>query len=298
MLWNIDDVPVYVAVCEQHSITAAAGDLNISKSTVSKALSRLEEGLGVRLLERNSRNVRITSEGEVFLRHAQLILEQVREADAVMAGLTSEPFGRLVVALPMAFAREFVAPRLERFRQRYPRIDLEVVITSHPVDVIRDRIDIAVVVGSLNDSEVVARRLYEGRLLWVASPAYAAGRQLAGDETDLRQHIHVCEQRYGQAQFPVRVNGEKRLLDLSSGVMHVNDPIAVREAVMSGCGVSPLPEQYCKAHIQAGRLMPVFEHIGFEASASKLSAIYPGRRLLSNKTRAFLEFLIEICDEI
>ena len=106
MRWTIDDVPVFVAVVDQNGVTAAARALGMPKSTVSKALSRLEEALGLRLIERNSRNLRVTGEGETFYRQAVLIMEQVREADAAMAGLNAVPSGRLVAALPPALCQD------------------------------------------------------------------------------------------------------------------------------------------------------------------------------------------------
>lgn len=298
MRWSIDDVPIFVAVAGQLSITAAANELGISKSTVSKALTRLEEGLGVRLLERNSRNVRVTSEGEVFLHHAVSIMEQVSEADVVMSGLTSEPYGKLVVALPVAFAREFVAPRLEMFRRQCPQVEIELMITSHPVDVVRDRVDLAVVIGALGDSELVARPLYESSLVWVTTPEYRDSHNLHGGLDELVQHIHICEKRYGLPGFPVRIGSKKQQVNLSRGIIQVNDPIAVREAVLNGCGVSVLPDQYCKKHILDGRLVRVYQEVGVDASAAKLSVVYPSRRFLSNKTRAFIDFLLHVCRDL
>ncbi|KEA64147.1 Transcriptional regulator, LysR family [Marinobacterium lacunae] len=298
MRWNIDDVPIYLAIIDHKGVSAAAQVLGTSKSTVSKALSRLEEALGVRLIERNSRNLRITSEGEVFYRHASLIMEQVRETDAVMAGMTSEPRGKLVVALPMAFAREIVAPHLGHFHTLYPEVDVEIIITSRPVDIIRNQIDLAVVVGALNDSELVAKTLYESRLLWVTSPEYAARHDLGHSAEALLSHVHICEQRYGIPHFQIKLEGSKASLDLSKGVMHVNDPLSVREAVINGCGVTMLPGQYCKRNLADGSLVEVFQHISIETITAKLSAIYPGRRLLPSKTRAFLDFLSDICEQL
>lgn len=298
MRWNLDDLPVFTAIIEHQSVTAAAAALNLSKSTVSKTLTRLEEALGVRLLERNSRRLRITGEGEAFYRQASLILEQAQETDAIMAGMVSEPHGKLTVALPIAFAREFVAPQLGVFQQQFPHLELELIITSHPVDIIRDQIDLAVVVGALHDSELVARPLYQSRLLWVTSPAYLARQPLGSTPADLLTHIRICEKRYALARFPVRMGDLRQELNLSQGIIQVNDPLAVREAVLHGLGVSPLPDQYCKRHLQSGQLVQVFEQISFEASASRLSVIYPGRRRLASKTRIFLDFLLAICREI
>jgi len=296
--WKIDDVPIFVAVVEQEGVSAAAVQLNMSKSTVSKSLSRLENALGVRLLERNSRNSRITSEGETFYRQARLIMDQVGEANGVMAGLTAVPAGKLVVALPMAFGREIVASRLPEFRAQYPQIELEIIITSRPVDIIRDQIDIAVVVGALSESELIARTLYEGELVWVASPRYANATRLGRSPKDLLAHVQICEKRYASRRFPIKVNDQKQHIDLSKCAILANDPTIVREAVINGCGISPVPSRYCDKQLQRGELVKVFEHIHFESSASSLSAVYPSRQLISRKTRVFLDFLSRICREI
>lgn len=294
MKWNIDDVPVFVAVVETSSITQAALQLNISKAKVSKTLSRLEEALGVRLFNRNSRNVRVTSEGRTFYHHALQIMEQVHEADNMMAGLTAVPHGRLVAALPPAFAREFVAPRLIHFKRRYPHVDLELEVTSQTVDIIRDQIDVAVVVGAIADSDLVSRLLYQGSLAWVTTPQYARDHLAQAGTQGLLAHVSICEKRYGIRKFPVLLPEGRSTLDLSSGIIQANDPLVVREAVLNGAGVSVLPDQYCHPYLASGRLIRVFEQVGFQESASMLSAIYPGRRLLSSKTRAFLAFLEDV----
>jgi DNA-binding transcriptional LysR family regulator len=294
MDWSIDDVPVFVAVVEHNGITAAARYLEIPKSTVSTSLTRLEAGLGVRLVDRNSRNLRMTEDGEIFYRHAKQILEQVDETAAIMSGLTSVPSGRLVVALPMAFGREVVAPRLKLFKDRFPLVDLDIIITSHPVDVVRDRVDLAVVIGELHDSDVIVKPLCRGGLVWVASPDYARSHELTGGLDDLLGHIQICEKRYSDGRVPVRIGGHKRFLPIARSVIRVNDPTVVREAVILGCGVSFLPRRYCGAALEQGRLVEVFDTVHFDIEASTLSAVYPSKRLLSGRTRAFLDFLAEI----
>lgn len=298
MRWSIDDVPVFVAVVDTQSVTQAARQLSISKSKVSKTLSRLEEGLGVRLLKRNSRNIQVTSEGQTFYRHALQIMEQVSEADNIMAGMTVVPSGRLVVALPVAFAREFVAPRLVEFRSRFPGIELELILTSHAVDIIREEIDVAVVIGALADSELVSRPLYQGSLIWVTTPAYAEANGIGPESTDPMPHVQICEKRYGSRQVPVQRPEGTATIDLSHGLIHANDPLVVREYVLNGGGVAFVPDQYCQKHLAAGELVRVFEPVRFQEQASMLSAIYPGRRLMSGKTRAFLDFLNQVAATI
>ncbi|HPD90953.1 MAG TPA: LysR substrate-binding domain-containing protein [Pararhodobacter sp.] len=295
MGWKLDDLPIFVAIAEQGSITAAADVLAVPKSTVSTVLARLERDLGVRLMARTSRNLRLTAEGGTFLRHAQAILEQAREADTTMAGMRAEPTGRLAVALPPAFCQEIVAPRLAAFRARYPRIALELIVTSRGAGLLRDQVDLAVVVGPLEDSDLVSRTLLAGPLIWVASPAYLARNPLAEGLEALRNHVQICEHRYGLARLPVRVAGDPAQIDLAQGVWHVNSPLAVREAVLAGAGVAPLPQHYCRSQIANGRLIQVFTQITFDIAASTLTAVYLSRRLMSPRLRVFLDFLSEAC---
>lgn len=293
--WNVDDVPIFVAVVDNNGITAAARALGMPKSTVSTAISRLEQGLGLRLLDRNSRKLRVTGEGETFYRQSQLIMDQVRETSATMAGMTAEPRGRVTVALPPAFCQEIIAPRLADLRQAYPKLVVDFIVTPHGVPLLRDQVDLAVAVGPLDDSELISRNLLSGPLIWVASPAYAAAHRIGPSVEDLRSHIQVCESRYGLDRMPVHVSGQAGQIDLYRGIARVNNPLVVRSAVLGGAGVAPLPLHYCRAQLAEGSLVELCQHISFDVSASVLSVVYPGRRLLSPRVRAFLDFITEAC---
>jgi DNA-binding transcriptional LysR family regulator len=295
MKWKIDDVPVFVAVIERNGITAAADLLGMPKSSVSNALARLERALGLRLIERDSRNLRITAEGEVFYRKALAIVEQATEADAAMAGLTALPSGRLSVALPPAFSQEIFAPHLAGFVRAYPGIELDITVSSQGVALLRDQVDVAVAVGPLEDSELVSVVLVSGPLIWVASPGYAASLPDMIEERAIPSHVVLCEKRYGLARLPVHIAGRAATIDLAQGVSHVNDPLVVRRAVMHGAGVSVLPRHYCREQLADGSLVEVWSPVTFDRAASQLSAIYPSRRLLSPRVRVFVTHLKTIC---
>lgn len=295
-MWSLDDLPIFLAVVENNGVTAAAVTMGLSKSTVSKALQRLEDAMSLRLMERNSRNIRLTTEGEVFYRQGLVIMEQVQNANHLMGGLSSAPIGPLIVALPIAFAREYVSPKLAQFHLRYPKVDLEIIITSQPVDIIREQIDLAVVVGRLVNSELIARTLIESQLIWVCSPNYAAHHKFEPTIESLKSHIQVVESRYSTRLFPLRIEDKKLSLDLLSGVIRINDPIAVREAVLNSAGVAPLPHHYCQRLLDSGELVQVFSNIECAANTATLSVVYPSRRFMSNKARAFLDFLLEITE--
>ncbi|WP_111895154.1 LysR family transcriptional regulator [Acinetobacter sp. MB5] len=295
MKWNLDDIPIFLAIIERGGISAAAQTLGIPKSTVSTTLTRLEQNLGLRLIDRSSRSLRITAEGEVFYRQAQQIMEQALATDTLMADLGIVAKGRLKVALPPAFSAELVAPHLLSFRQQHPEIDLEIVVTSQGAALIRDQVDIAVVVGELEDSELVSLPLIRGQLIWVASPKWLSENTLGETLDELRQQIQICETRYAQRRLPVFVDNQIASLDLSYGVIRVNNPLVVRSVVMSGGGVSMLPHHYCVVPRAERQLVQVMPHIRLELASSQLTAIYPSRRLMSPRVRVFLEFLSEIC---
>ncbi len=294
MKWNLDDLPVFLAVVDQAGISAAARALHAPKSTVSAALTRLETGLGVRLMDRSSRSLRLTAEGETFSRQAQMIVEQAREADALMAGLVAAPSGRLTVALPPAFSQDFVAPRLQAFRARYPALELEIIVTSQGASLVRDSVDLAVVVGPLEDSQLVSRCLLEPELIWVASPRWLRSHELGDGLDAVRAQVQICETRYAVRRLAVQIDGEEAYLDLSRGVMKVNNPLVVRRVVSEGGGVSLLPRPYCAELLAQGQLVQVLRHIRFAQAGSRLTVVHSSRRLQSPRVRVFLDFLVKI----
>lgn len=298
MKWKLDDIPVYVAVVETGGITAAADALRRPKSTVSSAIARLEEGLGLRLIERNSRNLRVTPEGDAFYRKARAILDHAEEADTLASGMSATPSGHLTVALPPAFAQEVVAPELHRFFAACPDVTVQIIVTGQGLGMLHDSVDIAVVVGPQTDSDLVCRMLAGGPLIWVASPTYLAAQGLVDGIEDIRPHIRICENRYGLARMPVHIGGVASHLDLSTGIAHVDDPLVVRRAVEGGAGISPLPARYCTRAITEGRLVQVCPHIRFDMAAGTLSAVYAGRRLIPPRVRAFADFLVEVTRDL
>lgn len=290
MKWSIDDLPIFAAVVKQKGITAAAEYLNTPKSTVSRSITRLENALGVRLLERNSRNIRLTHDGEAFYQHSLLILEQVEEANNRMAGLTAVPSGQLTVALPMAFAREIVAPKLNIFLQQYPDVRLEIIITSRDEDPIQDHIDIAVVIGSQPDSDLIAQPLTKSTLVWICSADYYHNNHFGTHVEDLTKHLFIGEKRYCKTGLQVLDHGDPKTIEMTE-LSCLNDVISVQQAIAGGAGVSMVPSLYCKEQLKNGSLVQVYHDIAFDSDSALITALYPSRRCRSNKTKAFLDFL-------
>ncbi|WP_417537834.1 LysR family transcriptional regulator [Marinomonas sp.] len=295
---NLSDIPAFVQVVETKSMSLAAIQLGVSKSTISKSITRLEETLKLRLLERNSRNIWVTAEGQTLYRHACQILQLVNETDSAITGLQSEPTGRVRVAMPMAFCRELLAPNLSTFQKAYPKIQLDIMMNGHSLDIFHYEIDIAVIVGELENSELIAMPLYSGTLKWVTTPTYLAQQDTPITLDTLTNHIRLCETRYGIDRFPVHQNTQRSHLDLQTNISHCNDPLTVREALLTGGGVSLLPEQYCLKHLQTGQLVEILQDIQPETGAAKLTALYPSRKNRSQRVDVVLKFLKELCQSL
>ncbi len=296
MQWHVEDLPTYVAVVEQQGIAAAAHHLGVPNATVTASLGRLEQGLGLRLIDQTARTLSVTEAGQTFYRQALLITAQLREADAVMSGLGPAASGRLTVALPPAFCQELLAPALPDFRRDHPEVELELIVTSQSVDMARDQVDVAVSVGPQQDPDLTSRLLISGPLIWVTSPDYLARNDLGRTVPDLLRHVQFCDSRYGLRRMPATLGADRIEIDLSSGITHVNDPLAVRRAVMEGGGLSPLPELYCRAPLRSGELVEVFPHIRFDPTAAQLSAVHASHSPIPPGTRAFLDLLDRICN--
>ena len=298
MKWNVDDLPCFVAVADLGGISAAARALNIPKSSVSRVLSRLEDGLGLQLFVRGSRALRLTHDGAQFYRHAGRILEQVDAATAELAGLGETPRGRLTVALPMAFGREIVGPRLADFQAHYPDIRLDVRIGSSLPDPLREQIDVAVVVGMPPDSDLIQQRLIDTPLIWIADPQTADSLPATFDAAHIGRFIQAVETRYATNSFLFAGEDAAQIrmeLDLTR-VMQVNDPLIVRDLVAAGSGLSFAPQLYCREAITGGALVQMYPETRILAESS-LSLLYPGHRLLPMKARVFIEFLKDICGQ-
>lgn len=296
MQWNIADLPVFAAVVDQGGVTRAARKLRLPKSSVSRFVNRLEQDLNVRLFERNSRTMRLTQEGEVFYKHAQLILEQVASADAQMNGLTDTPRGDLSVSLPMAFSRLIVSRHLPEFHRRYPNIRVHITVNPSPVDLIGDHIDIAVQVGVLPDSDYIAVPLTRHRLIWVAHPDLAPKINPVKDLAELTAAVKICEKRYNQAPLKVKFNQGPEKITLNAAI-ETTDPIMVKDCVLNRMGIGLLPSIYCREDLASGALVEVADNVELIEKA-QASAVYTSKRMLSARTRVFIDFLKEVSREI
>ena len=292
MKWNINDIPVFTAVVAKKGISAAAKHLNMPKSTVSRAVSRLESDLGVRLIDRNSRQLRITAEGEDFYKHGMLINEQIAAAQDRISGFKTEPNGPLSVCFPVAFSRDIIKGELAEFHRRYPQIELDIRVSNEHLDLISEGIDVAIQLGPLPDSEMVSTTLCKTQLIWVTNPGYLAEHPEIQNFNNALAHVRISDKRYQAMHFTLKHQRHRTALVLDSP-MHSSDPLMVREMIVAGTGVGLIPDIYCQKALSSGELVRIHQDY-LVNPITTIVAVYPSRRLMSEKARLFIDFLREL----
>ncbi len=284
---DLNSVAAFAGVLEAGTFRGAAKALRVPRSTVSRRIAELEDQLGVRLLERTTRSIRLTDAGAAYHRQVAPALEALREAERALCTGQAAPSGRLRISAPDGFGEGKLADVLSEYIRLYPAVELEVDFTNRRVDLLAEGIDLAIRAGPLADSSLIARRLGRPqRALLHASPAYLRKRGTPRRVDDLTRHDCLLLtgsrfwhlRRHGRiAEVPVRVRASVGNLEL------------LRALALAGLGIARLPEHMGVAAVQEGALRTVLDSVA--PPAIPLHAIYPSARHLPVKVRAFLELL-------
>ena len=284
----------FVRAVEREGFSAAARDLGITPSAVSKLVGRLERKLGVALLHRTTRRLALTPEGEVYFARAQAIVEAMAEADDEVMGLGQRPRGRLRVNVGTAFGTYVLLPALPAFKARYPEIELEISLDDRVVDLMDAGADLAVRLGPLADENVVARRLTSISRVVCASPAYLAKHGVPRTPDDLAKHdCLVIKSVTGQREWPFADGNGVRKVQVR-GTIDVNNAQTLYELALMGLGVIRLADVIVGPALRDGRLVPLLvgAHRPEELS---LFAVYRAMRHRPLKVGAMVDFLLEQC---
>ncbi len=289
---RLDAMAAFARVVEAESFSAAARALGLSKSAVSKQVSRLEARLGLRLLNRTTRRLSLTEAGAAFYQGCQRVVAEAEAAEQAVTHLASAPRGRLRVNAPMSFGVRHVSPALPEFLGRYPELAVDLTLNDRLVDLVEEGFDVGVRIAPLVDSSLVARRLAPSRSVLSAAPAYLDVRGAPRDLDELEDHacLIYSYQATGEAWRLTGPGGARRLK--VSGPLRVNNGDAILAAALGGLGVALLPCFICGEDLRAGRLVRVLPDWGL-ASDGAVSAVYPAARHLSPKVRVFVDFLAE-----
>ncbi|MFT8365045.1 MAG: LysR family transcriptional regulator [Gluconobacter cerinus] len=286
-------VSVLAAVVDSGSFSKAAEALGLSTSGVSRAISRLEHRVGVRLLDRSTRSVRLTAEGEDFHARVSTHLSGLEEAAAIASGTAFTVRGRLRINADGLFSRMILAPRLMEFIHRYPDIQLELLTRDEMGDLIADGVDLSVRFGPPPSSSMISRLLLHTRILVVASPAYLAAHGRPRRPEDLKSHSCILFRNPSTGgPFPWEFRRRKTLISVETkGPLLLTDVATMLEACQSGAGIAQVLELSVQKLINDGRLVELFPD--WPDTTFPLYAIYPSRSHPPAKVRAFIDFCLE-----
>jgi DNA-binding transcriptional LysR family regulator len=288
---DLERMAIFARVVEDKSFSAAARNLNLSKSLVSKQVTQLEKSLGVRLLNRTTRALSVTDAGAVLYEHCSRIVEELEEAKLAVGRLQAEPRGLLRISAPVAFGRLHIATALPRFLDAYAELKIDMVTTDRFVDLAEEGYDLVIRIVDQPAPNLVARQLAPVTRRMVATPEYFARYGVPGSPTDLEKH-NCLTYTYFNPEDPWRLRGPNGDISVrASGNLRVNDDDALAEAVMKGLGLALLPTFIIGKELQAGRLRSVLaEYIPLERH---IYAVYLANRHVSVKVRAFIDYLLE-----
>ena len=291
---DLNDTLIFARVVQDGSFTAAAKSLRLPKTTVSRKVQELEDRLGIKLLHRTTRKNTLTEAGAVFYEHAQRVALELREAHTAVAQFTSGPKGHLRVSAPHSFAITWITPLLSTFYARYPDVRIELLLGNEPLDVLSKEIDVALRLGSLPNSGLVARKLATFRMQIYGSVEYLARHGEPKHPDELRQHralvlpLARIDKHYA---WKLR-RGEQPLHPYPvTPVLEASDPEALYAPLLDGMGLMQIMSINMARHLASGAVRPVLtDWIGPEP---EFNAVFPRGHGRSPKVRAFLDFLIE-----
>ena len=288
---NFGDLDVFARVVATGSMSAAGRELGLSPAVVSKRLRRLEDRLGCRLLQRTTRQISLTDAGQGFYERAVAILASIEEAEAFVTGRSSAPQGTLKVTAPTMFGRMHIARHLGRFMATHGELSVNIVLDDAQLDIVGEGFDLAIRIGELPDSSLVARKLSDIREVLVAAPAYVERKGAPQSPADLCEHSCVPSDVRDPWKL-VGPNGQ-RAQHRPEGPLHTNSTEVVRECVMAGTGIGLRPLWEIGEALSDGALVRILPEWEGETDIA-IHAVYPSRRFLPTKVRLFIDFLSDL----
>ncbi len=289
---RFEQMRIFTAVVDAGSFSAAADRLELAKSAASRRVSELENRLGVRLLNRTTRRISLTESGRQFYRRATALLGELDEAEAEVSQSSLELKGKLRIACPMSFGLLHLSSAVSDFVARHPQLAPDLDLNDREVDLVQEGFDLAVRIGTLADSSLIARRLSPIRRVVCASPAYLQQHGRPQHPMDLEQHPYLH-----YSNLPLRQNLRFPLADGNIAqprmrvAMQANNGQVLAEAAAAGRGVIISPSFIVYRQIQAGELQPILGD--YPLADIGLYVLYPSSRHLTRRARVFMDFLAE-----
>lgn len=283
----------FVEVVKQGSFAKAARSMSLSTSVVSRQVSDLEQWLGAELLVRTTRTLSLTEQGERCIERCEQVLAEVGNIKAIVSAAQAEPSGTLRLTASAFFAKECLHHMLPAYLRRYPEVRIQLTAVDRRVDLVDEAFDLALRIGRLADSSLIARKLTEVELVVLASPAYLAEHGEPRTPAELREHNCIVDTVAGfGSRWPMK--GSPRQQVSVSGNISVNGGELARNLALAGVGLALLPRFFAVEQLQRGELVTVLDGmVDFNAG---LFAVYPKKRHPTAKVRSFIDALIEFVD--
>ena len=281
----------FVAVVESGGFSSAGRRMGVSKALVSKHVGQLEEALGLRLLHRTTRRVNPTTSGQAYFERCKVLIEELEELESSLQSEQREPSGELRINAPSAFAELHLMQVVSDYSDRYPEVLMRLKLTDRFVDLVEEGVDLAIRVGELADSSLVARKLTTTRMLVCASPAYLARVGVPVTPAELTNHTCIIDTNYRHNDRWC-IGGEHTGQQVFvAGPVHVNSARAARELLIAGRGIGFVPSFVVAEDVASGRLVQLFAELSTDEHG--IYAVYTHRRHLSAKVRLFIDMLAE-----
>ncbi|TAH47833.1 MAG: LysR family transcriptional regulator [Betaproteobacteria bacterium] len=280
----------FCLLVKQGSLAATARELNLTPPAVSRRLSQLEERLGVRLLNRTTRRISLTSEGEVYFTNAQRILSDIDDMERLVSSSRAAPKGLLRVNAPLGFGRSYIGPAVSAFTRAYPDVEVQLQLTDRPVSLPDEAIDVSIRFGELPDSRLIAKKIATNRRLLVASPVYLAAAGHPAYPHELSQHQCIVLRQNDAAYGNWRLSRGKQTDTIKvHGKLSTNDGEVALNWALDGHGILMRAEWDVAKYLRSGRLVQVLGD--YETPPADIYAVYLERLNLSAKVACFVEHL-------
>ena len=280
---------IFFHVVDTQSFSAAARKLGIAKSAVSRHISLLEKGIGVRLLNRTTRSLSLTEAGETYYQSCARIVAEAETVTRRVSQLQDEPLGTLKVAGPVSLGNQLIAPLVAEFMERHRALNVELLLDDQMIDMVKEGIDVSVRVGWLRDSNFVARKLADSPLLLCASPGYIERRGRPESPAELVDHEWIIFSLL-PTPFHWTFSKNKRQETVRiKGRLKINNADAIRSLMLEGVGISILSKYLIGNDIRAGRLEQLLPD--YDCNSAGIYAVYQDRRYQQAKVRLFIDFI-------
>lgn len=289
---KLNAISVFCKVIETQSFTQAANQQNISVAMASKLVSQLEEHLKTRLLQRTTRKIVPTEAGMLYYQRCQAILLDLNEADSSISNMATSLQGNLLISVPRDFGLLYISPNLSKFIELHPNLHVEIEFEDKRVDLVAEGYDLALRIGYMQDSSLVARKISSSPMHFVASPSYleARGTPLTPDDLEYHQGL-LYKSSLNQVHWQSTKANQIQRYKIQSKVVS-NNGMALLEMTKAGLGISNSPNFFVKDALASGELVEILSE--YKQKPLDIYVVYPNRRHLPAKVRAFIEFLASL----